>query len=138
LSDPDLAVSFVLPDDVREWLTSELRYPVLAMTDDEGVPDQMVVCFAFGPRQPNELILRPLTRQALLNQPLDRKRASLTFESQYDWVSLDRDVSLGPEEGQAASDAKLLADRYGLDLALANSKMGPSLRFHVDRVTQHH
>jgi hypothetical protein len=49
MSDPDLTVSAVLADDLRDWLTSELRYPVLAINTADGPPNQSVMWFDLDP-----------------------------------------------------------------------------------------
>ena len=38
MSDPDLKVEAVLADDLRAWLMSEPRYPVLAVTPPTARP----------------------------------------------------------------------------------------------------
>ena len=43
MSDPDLTVASVLTDDLRAWLMSELRYPVLAVNSADGPPSQSVM-----------------------------------------------------------------------------------------------
>ena len=63
MSDPDLTVSAVLADDLREWLTAELRYPVLAINTADGPPNQSVMWFDLHPDRPDIIVMNTMVRR---------------------------------------------------------------------------
>jgi hypothetical protein len=64
LTDPDLTVTSVISDDLRDWLTAELRYPVLAVINGEGAPNQSVMWFDLDPERPDTILMNTMIRRA--------------------------------------------------------------------------
>ncbi|MFN2418739.1 MAG: pyridoxamine 5'-phosphate oxidase family protein, partial [Candidatus Limnocylindria bacterium] len=57
MTDPALTVERVLTDDLREWLTSTLRFPVLAVLTGDGAPNQSVMWFDLDPDRPDTILM---------------------------------------------------------------------------------
>ncbi len=57
MTDPDLTVASVLADDLREWLLSTLRFPVLSVVAEDGSPSQSVMWFDIDPDEPDTILM---------------------------------------------------------------------------------
>ena len=80
MSDPDLTVEAVLSDDLRTWLTSELRYPVLAVNSADGPPSQSVMWFDLDPDDTDTILMNTMVRRLKYRQLQADPRVSLLFE----------------------------------------------------------
>ena len=113
VTDPALTVDAVLTDDLREWLTAKLRFPVLAVLTGDGSPNQSVMWFDIDPTRPDTILMNTKVGRAkerfLRNDP----RVSLCFEEELTWVALQGTVELDEDREASMRDILGLARRYG-------------------------
>ena len=88
MSDPDLTVASVLSDDLRAWLMSELRYPLLAVNSADGPPSQSVMWFDLDPDDPDVILMNTMVRRLKYRQLTDDPRVSVLFEAGLKWVAM--------------------------------------------------
>ena len=137
MSDPDLKIESALTDQVRAWLTAELRFPVLAVLDRHGRPTQSVMWFDLDPDQPDTVLLNSMTRRAKVGWLRRDPRVSLCFEDRYDWVALQGTVEIDDDPERSMAMIKRLARRYGVDPERFNSESRATIRLHVEKVTRY-
>lgn len=137
MSDPDLNVDSALTDEVRAWLTAELRFPVLAVLDRDGRPTQSVMWFDLDPDQPDTLLLNSMSRRTKVAWLRRDPRVSLCFEDGYEWVALQgtAEIDDDPEGGLAV--IKRLARRYGGDPEHFNDEPRTTIRLRVEKVIRY-
>jgi hypothetical protein len=116
VSDPALTVHTVLTDDLREWLTSELRYPVLAVNAADGPPSQSVMKY-----------------RQLQADP----RVSLLFEDGLKWVSMRGTVELDATFEPALAHIQHLAVRYHGEPERYAGQERVIIRMRVEKVIRH-
>jgi PPOX class probable F420-dependent enzyme len=131
-------VTSVISDDLRDWLTAELRYPVLAVINGEGAPNQSVMWFDLDPERPDTILMNTMIRRAKFRWLSHDPRASLCFEDELFWVALQGTVEMDTDRDRALADIKALARRYGSDPERFNGQERATLRLRVDRVVRHH
>ena len=137
MTDPDLTVTSVLTDGLREWLTAEPRYPVLAVVTGDGAPNQSVMWFDLDPERPDTILMNTMTRRAKYRWLEREPRASLCFEQGYTWVALQGTVDLDTDPERALADIKGLARRYGSDAEVFNGQSRVTIRLRVEKVIHH-
>jgi PPOX class probable F420-dependent enzyme len=137
LTDPALTVERVLADDLREWLTSELRFPVLAVLTGDGSPNQSVMWFDLDPDQPDTILMNTKVGRAkerfLRNDP----RVSLCFEDGLTWVALQGTAELDDDRERSMADILALATRYGSSGREFAGQQRVTFRIRVTRVIRH-
>ncbi len=137
MRDPALTAERHLADDLREWLISELRYPVLALLDDDGAPSQSVMWFDVDPDSPDTILMNTLQWRAKARWMRREPRASLLFEDGYRWVSFRGRAELDDDRERALADIKHLARRYGSDPQRFNGQERVTIRLRVEKVIRH-
>ena len=137
MSDPPLKIEFALSDELREWLTSELRFPVLAVVDRDGRPTQSVMWFDLDPDQPDTVLLNSMTQRAKVGWLKRNPRVSLCFEDRYEWVALEGTVEIDDNEERSMAVIKSLARRYGADPEGFNGEHRATIRLRVEKVTRY-
>ncbi|HET6380519.1 MAG TPA: pyridoxamine 5'-phosphate oxidase family protein [candidate division Zixibacteria bacterium] len=135
--DPELDVGNVLTDDLRQWMTARLRYPVLAVVDASGAPTQSVMWFDFDPDRPDTILMNTKTDRAKYRWLKREPRVSLLFEDELEWVALQGRVELDEDPERALADIKALARRYGSDPERFNGQSRVTIRMRVERVIRH-
>ncbi len=137
MTDPDLTIQRALSDELRDWLTASLRYPVLAVVTDEGAPNQSVMWFDLDADEPDTILMN--TREGRAKARFLRRdpRVSLCFEDELTWVALQGRVELDDDPERALADIRRLAVRYGDDPDGFNGQQRISIRLKVDRVVRH-
>jgi len=137
LTDPALTVETVLTDELRTWLTAELRYPVLAVLTDEGAPNQSVMWFDLDPDRPDTILMNTKEGRAKARYLRRDQRVSLCFEDELHWVALRGRVELDNDIDRALSDIRALAVRYGDDPDGFNGQHRITIRMRVEKVIRH-
>lgn len=138
MTDPALTVHDVISDELREWLTAELRFPVLAVTNDQGAPSQSVMWFALDPERPDTVIMNTRAERAKTRYLRANPRVSVCFqEGGYHWVALHGTAELDEEPVAALAEIKAIARRYGDDPEVFNGQHRVTIRIHVDKVISH-
>ena len=137
MTDPALTVTPVLTDDLRDWLVAELRYPVLAVINGEGAPNQSVMWFDLDPERADTILMNTMTRRAKFRWLRRDPRASLCFEDELFWVAMQGSVEMDTDRERALADIKALARRYGSDPERFNGQERVTLRLRVDKVVRH-
>ena len=137
MSDPDLTVGTVLTDDLRDWLMSELRYPVLAVNTADGPPSQSVMWFDLDPDRPDSILMNTMVRRLKYRQLREDPRASLLFEAGLKWVAMRGTVELDASFQPALDHIQALARRYGGDPERYAGQERVIIRMHVDKVIRH-
>ena len=137
MSDPDLTVEAVLTDDLRDWLTAELRYPVLAINTADGPPNQSVMWFDLDPDRSDTIILNTMTRRLKYRQMQEDPRVSLLFEDGLKWVAMRGTVEMDTDFERALTNIQDLARRYRADPERYAGQERVILRMRVEKVIRH-
>jgi PPOX class probable F420-dependent enzyme len=137
MSDPDLKVEAVLADDLRAWLTAELRYPVLAVNSADGPPSQSVMWFDLDPDEPDTILMNTMVRRLKYRQLQADPRASLLFEDGLKWVAMRGTVELDPTFEPALAHIQQLARRYRGDPERYAGQERVIIRMRVEKVIRH-
>jgi PPOX class probable F420-dependent enzyme len=141
MPDPDvdssLSVGASLTPELREWLTGELRFPVLAVLDRHGRPTQSVMWFDLDPAQPDTVLLNSMSRRAKVAWLRRDPRVSLCFEDGYEWVALQGTVEIDDDKERGLADIKSLARRYGGDPEGFNDEPRTTIRLRVEKVIRY-
>ncbi len=137
MSDPDLTVEAVLTDDLRDWLMSELRYPVLAINSADGPPNQSVMWFDLDPERPDTILMNTMVRRLKYRQMQEDPRVSLLFESALEWAALRGTVELDADFDRAQAGIQSLARRYGGDPERYAGQERVDIRMRVEKVIRH-
>ena len=137
MSDPDLTVEAVLTDDLRDWLTAELRYPVLAINTADGPPNQSVMWFDLDPAGSDTIVLNTMVRRLKYRQLQEDPRVSLLFEDGLKWVAMRGTVEMDADFYRALTNIQDLARRYQADPERFVGQERVILRMHVEKVIHH-
>lgn len=137
MSDEALTVHAVLPDDLRDWLTADLRYPVLAVLTPDGSPNQSVMWFDLDPDRPDTILMNTKVGRAKERFLRRDPRVSLCFEEGLFWVALQGTVELDEDRAGSLEDIKALARRYGSRPEQFNGQQRVTIRMQVDKVIRH-
>ncbi|HET6744681.1 MAG TPA: pyridoxamine 5'-phosphate oxidase family protein [Candidatus Limnocylindria bacterium] len=137
MTDPALTIERVLSDDLREWLTTGLRYPVLAVLTTDGTPSQSVMWFELDRDQPDTILMNTKVGRAKDRYLRRDQRVSLCFEEGLTWVALRGRVELDDHRDRALADIQRLAVRYGDDPHDFDGQQRVTIRMRVEKVIRH-
>ena len=137
MSDPDLTVQSVLTDDLRAWLMSELRFPVLAINTADGPPNQSVMWFDLDPDGSDTIVMNTMVRRLKYRQLQEDPRVSVLFESGLRWVALRGTVDMDADFDRAQQTIQALARRYGGDPTRYAGQERVNLRIRIEKVIRH-
>ena len=137
MTDPDLKVEAVLADDLRAWLMSELRYPVLGINAGDGPPSQSVMWFELDPDEPDVILMNTMVRRLKYRQLRADPRVSLLFVAGMKWVAMRGTVELDPTFAPALAHIQHLARRYRGDPERYAGQERVIIRMRVDKVIRH-
>jgi len=137
VSDPDLKVQAVLTDDLRAWLTAELRHPVLAVNAAAGPPSQSVMWFDLDPEHPDTILMNTMVRRLKYRQLQEDPRVSLLFEAGMRWVAMRGTVELDTDFESALAHIQELARRYRADPERYAGQERVIIRMRVLKVIRH-
>ena len=136
MTDPALTVDTVLTDDIREWLTDELRFPVMAVIAPDGKPVQSVMWFELDPEHADTILMN--TRVGRAKERFLRRdpRVSLCFEEGLTWIALQGVVDLDDDRERSMEDINRLARRYrSTDMFAGQERV--TIRVRVEKVVRH-
>ncbi len=137
VTDPDLTVSSVLTDDLREWLTATLRYPVLSVIAEDGSPSQSVMWFDLDPDEPDTILMNTKRGRAKDRWLRGDPRVSLCFEDGLRWAAFKGRVTLDDDSARAMEDIGRLARRYDEDPKRFHGQERVTIRLRVEKVVRH-
>jgi len=137
LTDPALTVEAVLTDDLRDWLTSTLRFPVLAVLTGDGAPNQSVMWFDLDPEQPDTILMNTKVGRAKERFLRRDPRISLAFEDELTWVALQGRAELDDDRERSMADIMSLARRYGSSGDEFAGQQRMTFRMRVEKVIRH-
>ena len=137
MSDPDLTVQSVLTDDLRAWLMSELRFPVLAINTADGPPNQSVMWFDLDSDGSDTIVMNTMVRRLKYRQLQEDPRVSLLFEDGLKWVGLRGTVEMDADFDRALENIQDLAHRYGADPERYAGQERVILYMRVEKVIRH-
>ena len=137
MSDPDLTVTSVLSEDLRAWLMSELRYPVLAVNSADGPPSQSVMWFDLDPDRPDTILMNTMVRRLKYRQLQRDPRVSVMFEAGMKWVAMRGTTELDADFDRALKSIQDLAVRYGADPQRYAGQERVIIRIHIEKVIRH-
>jgi PPOX class probable F420-dependent enzyme len=137
LTDPDLTVGAVLTDDLRDWLMSELRYPVIAVIAEDGSPSQSVMWFDVDPDDANVIVMNTKRGRAKDRWLRRDPRISLCFEEGLRWAAFKGSVTIDDDPVRAMEHIRALARRYGGDPDRYAGQERVILRFRPEKVIRH-
>lgn len=137
MTDPALTVEAVLTDDLRDWLTSTLRFPVLAVLTGDGAPNQSVMWFDLDPEQPDTILMNTKVGRAKERFLRRDPRISLAFEDELTWVALQGRAELDDDRERSMADIMSLARRYGSSGDEFAGQQRMTFRMRVEKVIRH-
>lgn len=137
MTDEALTVHAVLPDDLRDWLTAELRYPVLALLTTDGSPNQSVMWFAIDPDDHDVILMNTKVGRAKERYLRHDPRVSLCFEDGLFWVALKGRVELDDDRERSLEGIRSLARRYGSRPEQFDGQERVDIRMRVEKVIRH-
>ena len=137
MTDEALTVHAVLPDDLRTWLTAEVRYPVLAVLTTDGSPNQSVMWFDLDPDDPDVILMNTKVGRAKERYLRRDPRVSLCFEDGLFWVALQGTVELDDDRERSLEGIKSLARRYGDPPDRFDGQQRVNIRLRVEKVIRH-
>jgi PPOX class probable F420-dependent enzyme len=137
LTDPALTIERVLTDELRDWLTTGLRYPVLAVSTTDGTPSQSVMWFELDADNHDTILMNTKVGRAKDRYLRRDPRVSLCFEDELTWVALRGRVELDDDRQRALADIQRLAVRYGDDPAEFEGQSRVTIRMRVEKVIRH-
>jgi PPOX class probable F420-dependent enzyme len=137
LTDPALTVEAVLTDDLRGWLTRELRYPVLAVLTGDGSPNQSVMWFEIDAERRDTILMNTKVGRAKERFLRRDPRVSLCFEEGLTWVALQGRVELDDDRERSMEDILRLARRYGSSGGEFSGQERVTVRLRVEKVIRH-
>lgn len=136
-TDPALTVGNVLTDDLRAWLTAELRYAVLAVNSADGPPAQSVMWFDLDPDEPDVVVMNTMVRRLKYRQLQADPRVSLLFEDGMRWVAMRGTVGLDADFDRGQAGIRALAVRYQADPDRYAGQERVVIRMRVEKVIVH-
>jgi PPOX class probable F420-dependent enzyme len=137
MTDPALTIERVLSDELRGWLTAELRYPVLAVATENGAPSQSVMWFELDAEQPDTILMNTKVGRAKERWLRRDPRVSLCFEEGLTWVALRGSVELDDDRERGLAEIQRLAVRYGDDPHDFDGQQRVTIRLRVEKVIRH-
>jgi PPOX class probable F420-dependent enzyme len=137
VTDPALTIERVVSDELRAWISAELRYPVLAVLTDDGAPSQSVMWFDLDPERPDTILMNTKVGRAKERYLRRDPRVSLCFEDRLKWVALRGTVELDDDRERALADIQRLAVRYGDDPHDFDGQQRVTIRLRVEKVIRH-
>jgi PPOX class probable F420-dependent enzyme len=137
VTDPALTVDAVLTDDLRDWLTRKLRFPVFAVLTPDGSPNQSVMWFDIDPDDPDTILMNTKVGRAKERYLRRDPRVSLCFEDQLTWVALQGRVELDEDRERSLGDIVALAQRYGETGEAFAGQQRVTIRMRVEKVIRH-
>lgn len=127
------APSVHLTPNIREWLLTELRFPVLATISSDGLPSQSVMWFDLDPEREDTILMNTRVGRRKERHLRRDNRASLIFPEGYYSRTFEGTVELDDDRARSLRDIKALADRYGSNPDRFDGQERVTLRFHVDK-----
>jgi PPOX class probable F420-dependent enzyme len=137
LTDPALTIERVVSDELRDWLLTSLRYPVLAINTPDGAPSQSVMWFDMDPTDSDTILMNTKVGRAKDRYLRRDPRVSLCFEEDLTWVALRGRVELDDDRERALADIQQLAVRYGDDPHDFDGQTRVTIRMRVEKVIRH-
>jgi PPOX class probable F420-dependent enzyme len=137
VTDPALTVDRMLTDELREWLMSELRYPVLAVVSGDGAPNQSVMWFDVDADRPDTILMNTKVGRAKERFLRRDARVSLCFEEGLTWVALQGTVELDDDREASMRDILALARRYRSSGREFAGQERVTIRMKVEKVIRH-
>jgi len=137
MPDPALIIQPALTDELRAWLTRELRFPILAVLTSDGAPNQSVMWFELDPEQPDTILMNTLVGRAKERYLRRDPRVSLLFEDGLTWVAFQGRVELDDDRSRALADIKRLARRYHDDPTRFDGQRRMTIRLRIEKVIRH-
>ena len=137
MTDPALTVDSVLTDDLRDWLTRELRYPVLAVLTVDGSPNQSVMWFEIDAERADTILMNTKVGRAKERFLRRDPRVSLCFEEGLTWVALQGRVELDDDRERSMEDILRLARRYRSSGEEFRGQQRVTVRMRVEKVIRH-
>lgn len=137
MTDPDLTLHDVLTDELRAWLTAELRFPVLAIVTPSGAPNQSVMWFDLDPERTDTILMNTRVGRAKERWLRDDPRVSVLFENELEWYALQGSVELDDDRERALADIQALARRYEGNPSKFDGQQRVTIRIKVAKVIAH-
>lgn len=126
-----------IPPEVREWLTSERRFPVFATIAPNGLPSQSTMWFDVDDERDDTVVLNTRIGRRKDRHLRRDPRASLCFNDGYDYVTLEGSVDLDDDRERSLADIKRIAQRYGSRPEAFDGQERVTIRLRVERIHRH-
>jgi PPOX class probable F420-dependent enzyme len=137
MTDPALTVERVISDELRAWLMSSLRFPVLAVITPDGAPSQSVMWFDLDPDDPDTILMNTRIGRAKERYLRRDPRVSLCFEEGLTWVALKGRIELDDDRERSMADILALARRYRSTAREFAGQERVTIRMRVEKVIRH-
>ena len=127
----------ILTPELRDWLTAELRFPVLATIAPNGMPSQSTIWFDVDPESEDTILMNTRIGRRKERHLRRDSRASLCFNAGYDYVTLEGRVELDDDRARSLDDIKAIARRYRSNPAAFDGQERVTIRLRVERIHRH-
>lgn len=137
MTDPELSLDSAIDQEARDWLLSELRFPVLAIVAPNGAPNQSVMWFDLDPKQPDTIVMNTKIGRAKSRWLREGAQISLLFEDMLFYYAFQGRAELDDDPDRALAVIKGLARRYGADPSMFDGQERVTIHMRVDKVIRH-
>ena len=127
----------VIPPEIREWLVSERRFPVLATIAPDGMPSLSTMWFDLDAERDDTLLLNTRIGRRKDRHLRRDPRASLCFSDGYHYVTVEGRVELDEDRERSLADIKRIAQRYRSNPAAIDGQERVTIRLRVERIHRH-
>ena len=126
-----------IPPEIREWLTSERRFPVLATIAPDGMPSLSTMWFDVDTERDDTLILNTRIGRRKDRHLRRDARASVCFNDGYYYVTFEGRVELDDDRERSLADIRRIAQRYGSRPEAFDGQERVTIRLRVERIHRH-
>lgn len=123
--------------EIRAWLMSELRFPVMATIGKDGMPKLSVIWFDLDPERDDVVLMNTLAGRVKDLHLRRDPRVSLCFEDGTDYVTIEGWAELFDDREKAMANIWAMAHRYGQGEGSFALGDRVDIVMHVERVIRH-
>lgn len=123
--------------ELREWLLSKLRFPVMATIGKDCMPKLSVIWFDLDPDRDDVVLLNTLAGRIKDRHLRRDPRVSLCFEEGTDYVTIEGRAELSDDREKALANIWAMAHRYGQGEGSFAMGDRVDITVHVERVIRH-
>ena len=123
--------------EIRSWLMSELRFPVMATIGRDGMPKLSVIWFDLDPECDDVVLMNTLAGRVKDRHLRRDPRVSLCFEDGTEYLTIEGRADLDDDREKAMANIWAMAHRYGQGEGSFAMGDRVDIVMHVERVFRH-